>query len=58
MRSLALAREPEVTAILLEAFPRLTPRVREEVLDGALADTDRNLALIEALEKGDMTRAT
>ena len=55
VRSLALARSPEVTAILLEAFPRLTPRVREEVLDALLVDTDRNLALIEALEKGDIT---
>ncbi len=51
------ARSGQATAILLEPgrWLTFTPQVREEVLSALLADEDRTLALLDAIEKGSLT---
>ena len=55
----ALARftEPEVTAVLLEAWPRLSPRLRAVASDALFARPNRLPALLDAIEQGKLSPA-
>jgi len=50
LTALARRSEPEVAAILLDAWPALSPRMRAQATEAMFARTDRLQALLDAIE--------
>jgi putative membrane-bound dehydrogenase-like protein len=54
LEALAFHPAPEVSGVLLELLPTLTPGLRRAALDAILRQADGPLLLVEALEKGEL----
>ncbi len=52
IQSLSAFADPRIPEILLDAWPRLSPRVRQPVLDALLARPERLEALLDAIGAG------
>src|SRR5205085_7380838 len=54
VRALAVQPRPEVAPALLKAWQGATPGLRRELTEALLRDSDRTLALLAAMEAGDV----
>lgn len=52
MSALATHRDPQIGFLLLEQYPKQSPKLRTQILDAMLSRTDRVVLLLDAIESG------